>query len=33
MEFHLWRCETLKELLIVNIVLAIVAVAIYISFA
>ena len=33
MEFHLGRCEGLKELLILNIILAIVGVAIYISFA
>ena len=33
MEFHLGRCEALKELLILNIILAIVGVAIYISFA
>jgi hypothetical protein len=33
MEFYLGRCEALKELLILNIVLAIVGVAIYISFA
>jgi hypothetical protein len=32
-KFHLGRCEALKELLILNIVLAIVGVAIYISFA
>ena len=33
MKFHLGRCEALKELLILNIVLGIVGVAIYITFA